>query len=342
MAEQGGRRDLDKLVKDGLSALVFGVGYKVGIIDHFIKIKQPCTAQELAEKTGMKERYIQEWLNSMVASGIVKSHADDRFSLPYSDSELKTHGHGATVLPILSAMLPKLEAVLPNNGPRGYGYHGPFLEWWGGYHKPEDIQIWINELLLPVFDLKPSSDFKLLDLGCGYGRYTLMIAKRFQNSTVYGIDPDRKSIDEANMQLQKEALSNVNFLCVPGEQLPQDWTENFDFVILNDVLHDAYAVDGILTEVRRVLKSDGFGAAYDPPVSSYSAKLTDTDIAQLYLPLSLFSCLPMSLSGPYGEGYGVGWGYEKRREKIEKHGFRLVKVGDMDIDVVQERIVFQK
>lgn len=56
MAEQGGRRDLDKLVKDGLSALVFGVGYKVGIIDHFIKIKQPCTAQELAQQTGMKQR----------------------------------------------------------------------------------------------------------------------------------------------------------------------------------------------------------------------------------------------------------------------------------------------
>lgn len=56
MAEQGKRRDLDKLVKDGLSALVFGVGYKVGIIDHFIKIKQPCTAQELAQQTGMKQR----------------------------------------------------------------------------------------------------------------------------------------------------------------------------------------------------------------------------------------------------------------------------------------------
>lgn len=67
-------------------------------------------------------RYIQEWLNSMVASGVVTSHADDRFSLPYPDSELKTHGHGATVLPILSAMLPKLEAVLPNNGPRGQAF----------------------------------------------------------------------------------------------------------------------------------------------------------------------------------------------------------------------------
>lgn len=64
-------------------------------------------------------RYIQEWLNSMVAAGIVTSHADDRFSLDYPESELKTHGHGATILPILSAMLPKLEAVLPSKGPKG-------------------------------------------------------------------------------------------------------------------------------------------------------------------------------------------------------------------------------
>lgn len=55
----------------------------------------------------------------MVASGIVTSHAHERFSLDYPESELKTHGHGATVLPILSAMLPKLEAVLPSKGPKG-------------------------------------------------------------------------------------------------------------------------------------------------------------------------------------------------------------------------------
>lgn len=64
-------------------------------------------------------RYIQEWLNSMVAAGIVTSHAEDRYSLDYPESGLKMHGHGATVLPILSAMLPKLEAVLPSKGPKG-------------------------------------------------------------------------------------------------------------------------------------------------------------------------------------------------------------------------------
>lgn len=110
--------------------------------------------------------------------------------------------------------------------------------------------------------------------------------------------------------------------------------ENFDFVILNDVFYDVYVVDGILMEVCCVLKFDGFGVVYDLLVLLYFVKLIDIDIVQLYLFLSLFFCFFMSFFGFYGEGYGVGWGYEKWREKIEKYGFCLVKVGDMDIDVV--------
>lgn len=49
-------RDLEQVVRDGLSTLVFGFGYRVGIVDGFIKIEQPCTAEELAQKVGMKRR----------------------------------------------------------------------------------------------------------------------------------------------------------------------------------------------------------------------------------------------------------------------------------------------
>ena len=38
---------------------------------------------------------------------------------------------------------------------QGYGYWGPFLEWWGEYHKPEDIKVWIQKQLVPVLQLKP-------------------------------------------------------------------------------------------------------------------------------------------------------------------------------------------
>jgi ubiquinone/menaquinone biosynthesis C-methylase UbiE len=170
----------------------------------------------------------------------------------------------------------------------------------------------------------------------------LQIAKQCPDSAIFGVDMDEISIERANTQLEKEGLPNVHFVYALGGQLPQDWTEKFDFVILKDVLHDAPGVDGILTEVKRVLRSDGYGAAYDPAVSSYPQKQANDKAAQLFLPFSFFSCLPMSLSGPDGEGGGVGWGYEGRRKKIEQFGFHLIQVGDLDISTIQERIVFQK
>lgn len=120
-----------------------------------------------------------------------------------------------------------------------------------------------------------------------------------------------------------------------GGQLPEEWADKFDFVIINDVLHDSYEVDEILKGVKKVLKPDGFAAAYDPAVSSYHKKIFKDATAQFYLPYSLFSCLPVSSMGP-NEGLGIGWGYELRKQKIEEHGFRVVQVGEKDVDTIQE------
>ena len=49
-------RDLEQIVRDGLSTLVFGFGYRAGILDSFIKTQQPCSAEELAKLAGMKVR----------------------------------------------------------------------------------------------------------------------------------------------------------------------------------------------------------------------------------------------------------------------------------------------
>lgn len=102
--------------------------------------------------------------------------------------------------------------------------------------------------------------------------------------------------------------------CVCGEQLPQDWTEMFDFVILNDVFHDAYVEDGILTEVRRVLKSDRF-------------------CSFLWVCYLVFPWIFLVLTA---RGVVLA-----RATKSGGSGFRLVNVGEMNIDVMQKRIVFQ-
>lgn len=190
-------------------------------------------------------------------------------------------------------------------------------------------------------NLKQGEEFMILDIGCGFGKHSREMAKLYPRSKITAIDMDQFSIDNAKKEFSKSELQNIEYLCMKGGQLPKDWAEKFDFFILNDVLHDSYEVDEVLKGIKRVLELDGFAAAYDPAVSSYHKQVINDANAQYFLPFSLFLCLPVSSMGP-DEGLGIGWGYEHRKQKIEEHGFRVVHVGDKDIETVQERIVFQK
>ncbi|XP_022287600.2 S-adenosylmethionine-dependent methyltransferase Rv2258c-like [Crassostrea virginica] len=337
-------RDLEQIVRDGISTLVFGFGYRAGILDSFIKTQQPCSAEELAKQAGMKVRYIEEWLSCLAAAGIVRVHDDDRFSLPYDEAKLRLQGHIAGVIPVLCDSIPDLEDVIKTDGPRGYSYKAPFLKFVEGFSSPATIENWVKKSLEPVLQLKPGNQFTLLDLGCGYGRHACRVGQLYPESSVIGVDMDQISIDRAMEEQQTVGVKNVQFICTVGGHLPSDWTDKFDFVVINQVMHDAPGVDDIMKEVKRVLNPDGFAAAWDPPVSSYPKEQANNKQAQQFLPFSVFSCLPMSLSDPSGkgEGLGVGWGYQRKKEKIEEHGFRVIQCGDVDVNTVQDRIVFKK
>ncbi|XP_048755946.2 demethylmenaquinone methyltransferase-like [Ostrea edulis] len=341
MASPATPRDLKQIVRDGLSTLLFSFGYKTGIIDAFIKIQQPCTAQELSQKSGKKLRYLQEWLSGMIGAGIVKLHEDGKYSLPYEEPILRQWGDVSSVIPIFYEQFSKLENVIEKDGPNGYGYYQPFLKWLDACRSPDMLQAWNQNFLVPVVELKQEKDFTLLDIGCGYGKHTREVAKLYPTCTIYGIDTDQVSIDQAKMELAEGGPQNIQYSCIKASELPPEWTDKFDFVLMNDVLHDAYGVDDILREFKRVLKPDGYGAVFDPPVSSYPEKQANNESAQLFMPFSLFSCLPVSSLGENGNGYGIGWGYERRKQKIEEHGFTLIKISE-DINTIQEGIVFQK
>lgn len=254
------------------------------------------------------------------------------------------------------------------------------MSWINTSHSQEDLDQWIKQFFAPVLKLKPGlqssiiittslylkeynlseiqpekskkfaemiyffigDKFTILDFGCGYGRHTRAMAKQYPDSKIYAFDMDQVSIYYANKELSKDGPKNIEYLCKRGGQLPDDWSEKFDFIIINDVLHDSFEVDAILEEIKRVIKPDGFAVAFDPAVSSYHRNLINDKEAQLHLPFSLFTCLPTSSINSSKEGLGIGWGYERRKQKIEDHGFRVVQVGDKDIDTIQEGIVFQK
>lgn len=97
-----------------------------------------------------------------------------------------------------------------------------------------------------------SKNIKILDFGCGEG----MLSATFEdmNKIEYiGIDRDFYSIKFAK-ELNRQALFFVNDenICFKNE--------NFDFILLNNVLHHMKnsQIEILLLEIKRVLKENGF------------------------------------------------------------------------------------
>jgi 16S rRNA (guanine1207-N2)-methyltransferase len=66
-----------------------------------------------------------------------------------------------------------------------------------------------SKLLVEVFE-EPEVPGPILDVGCGYGPIGLALAKAFTNREVYMIDVNKRAIELAKQNAQKNNLQNVN------------------------------------------------------------------------------------------------------------------------------------
>lgn len=98
---------------------------------------------------------------------------------------------------------------------------------------------------------------KILDLGCGDGSLTYILAKA--GAEVIGIDNEELGLKYANENLesvnQKKNL-RYTFIATSAYELPFD-TETFDFVVCCDVVEHLNEPERMFREVSRVLKTGG-------------------------------------------------------------------------------------
>jgi len=71
---------------------------------------------------------------------------------------------------------------------------------------------------------------RLLDLGCGDGRFALGVA--LYASTVDGIDPDAAAVAAARKLARKNGVRNARFAVGAGQRLPYP-DDAFDVVVLS-------------------------------------------------------------------------------------------------------------
>lgn len=100
----------------------------------------------------------------------------------------------------------------------------------------------------------------VLDIGCGNGEYSFIIAKKVKS--VVGVDPDEKSVRSAK---QNYKCKNVSFQVARAESL--DFSSNsFDTVVFCQSLHHVPLKfqSKALNEARRVLKAHGMLLIIEP------------------------------------------------------------------------------
>ncbi len=148
--------------------------------------------------------------------------------------------------------LPRLRGGAARND---LSIYGPSTDWWG------DDARWLRALRgmvparLAAFDpiVGAWGDKRVLDLGCGGGFMAEAMATR--GARVTGLDPSTAAIEAARAHAGANALA-IDYLVGSGETLPFG-AATFDIVVCVDVLEHIEAWEGVVSEVRRVLRPQG-------------------------------------------------------------------------------------
>jgi cyclopropane fatty-acyl-phospholipid synthase-like methyltransferase len=106
------------------------------------------------------------------------------------------------------------------------------------------------------------ADSRVLEIGCGVGPLTQLLAEALPQGSVLGTDLSPKSVAAAEERLA--SLGNVEL--VVGDVLEVDIEERFDVVVLPDVIEHIplESHDALFGRVASWVKADGFVLAHYP------------------------------------------------------------------------------
>jgi trans-aconitate methyltransferase len=111
---------------------------------------------------------------------------------------------------------------------------------------------WAKEL---IPKLKLCGNEALLDIGCGDGKITAVLAKSLPEGCVVGVDSSEEMVTLAQRTFPVNAYPNLSFQKMDARELP--FQEKFDRVFSNAALHWIIDHKPVLHGVQRSLKSGG-------------------------------------------------------------------------------------
>ena len=309
------------------------IGYQVGLFD--AAKAGPATSKELADRAGLKERYVREWLGAMASGGIFSYEPATRtYTLPEEHATLLTGDGPLNVTPMsrmvnhLGSHVPRLVGCFRDGGGIPYSAYRPVFT---GCMDDVWRRIYDHQLVsgfIPAVDgLNASLDkgIRVLDIGCGTGHAINILAREFPRSTFVGYDIGEDAIAAARSEAERMRLANASFEVVDVANLPSN--PKFDLITAFDAIHDQKAPDAVLRGVREALAPGGAFMMVEFKFSSRLEENVANPFAPMYYGISLMHCMPVSLAVD-GQGLGTVWGEQLAREYLAEAGFGNVSTFD--------------
>jgi SAM-dependent methyltransferase len=294
---------------------------------------QPVSAAALAGRTGTHERYVREWLNAQAAGGYVTyDPAEDRYTLPAEHAlVLADDASPVSMLGLFDAVTAAVEIreEVARRFRTGEGlgwhehHHGMFKGTERGFAAVYRMSL-LSEWVPAVDGLAERLErgAAVLDVGCGHGAATIMLAEAFPASTFTGIDLHEESVAVARARAEEAGVADRVRFEVAGAD--SHTGTGYDVIAFFDALHDLGDPVGAAAHARRALADDGILLVVEPFAND---RIEDnlTPIGRYFYGMSTLVCTPGSLSQPGRAGLGTQAGEARLREVLVAGGFGTVR-----------------
>lgn len=336
------------VLNHGAIAMMLSIGHRTGLFDS-LEDGQAVTSQELANKAGLAERYVREWLGAMVTGEIVShdGEAGTYWLTPERAAFLTRSAGGENLAQTMQwiSLLGQVESEVTEAFTDGRGVPYASYDRFNEVMADESALTVVAALEEHILPLAPGTIERLeegidvLDVGCGVGRALIALAKRFPNSRFVGYDFLESAVTQARREAAEAGVNNARFEVQDAATFTD--SDAFDLIFTFDAVHDQAKPDALLTNINQALRPDGVYLCQDIQGSSTHAGDVGHPIAPFIYTISCMHCMSVSLAND-GAGLGAAWGRATAQKMFGEAGFRSVDVKELEHDFINYYYVCRK
>ena len=288
------------------------------------------TPEQLADRTGLNQRLLQEWLNSQAAGGYVGFNSSaGTYNLPdeqafvLTDPESPVYmGEGALAFfSVMHAADSKMQnAFITGSGIPWGGHDSRLFETTERFFRPS-YRTHLTADWIPALDGvedKLISGARVADVGCGHAASTIVMANAYPASSFVAIDSHPGSIETARSRVSDAGLSDqIEFEVASSTDYA---SSGFDLVCFMDCLHDMGDPLGAAKHAKQALNDAGSVLLVEP-FANDTVEENMNPLGRLFYSASTYFCSANSISQGGAHTLGAQAGEPGVREVFEQGGF---------------------